>query len=693
MIKRNVSKKPIIARTAISSLVFVITTIISIWAWSQYKQKVKSEQISQVEVLGEHTRSRIWSLVNEDIDLLKNFTNRLEFSKGGFFKYWQKDASQLVRLDSSILFIEWIDSNMIIQDVVPLEPNREILNVDLNNVKYRIHGWMRAAVTGDLNITPWVNLIQGGEAFLVDSPVWIDSVFLGSISAGFNFTYEIDNFFDDNRDYHIHLFDHTNHQFYCSEPDRCREIDIHPDFLFEGLINVNKSSEIWWKMQFYPTEAFFKESSSITSILSLALSIFLGLTLSIALFFIMKTNRQEKATKAINERLEKLNETLGQEKVKAEESSRVKSEFLSNMSHEIRTPLNIIQGLIQMVAENRDPEKQQEYLGLISNSSSNLLGLLNNILDIDRIESGQMALEESRFQPVVKIQALCELFAQSFKEKGIELIFETVEPRITWLSGDEVKFTQIVSNFIHNALKFTTEGSVTVYYEQENKEADDVEVVLRIKDTGIGIPREQLSLIFERFSQVDSGYRKKYSGSGLGLSINYELVRLMDGDIVVTSEVGVGTEFVITLTFNDGNVKQEVIAPVELVTDFSGMKCLLVEDNELNVLVISKMLEIFKFTWHSEPNGKRGVEAFEKNAYDLVIMDLHMPVMDGMEASQIIRAKQPDIPIIMLSANVTREAVNQAKEKGIEHYITKPVSKDKLLITINKALKHKDGSQ
>lgn len=687
------SKKPIIARLSISALVFVFTSVIAFLVWSQYNEKVKAEQIEQIKVLGEHTRSRVWNVVNADIDHLKNFTNRLEFSEGGFFKYWQKDAGQLVKLDSSILFIEWIDSNMIIQDVVPIDPNREILKVDLNNVTYRVHGWMRAAVKGELNITPWVTLIQGGEAFLVDSPIWIDSVFYGSITGGFNFNYEINNFFDDNRDYHIHLYDHTDHLFYCSEPDRCDQIAVVDDFLFEGLINVNRSREIWWKMQFYPTNSFFDESSTFTSILSLALSIFLGLTLSIALFFIMKTNNQEKATKAINARLEKLNETLGHEKVKAEESSRVKSEFLSNMSHEIRTPLNIIQGLIQMVAENRDPEKQKEYLGLLNNSSFNLLGLLNNILDIDRIESGKMALETSRFQPVIKIQALCELFAQSFDEKGIKLIFETVEPRITWLQGDEVKFTQIVSNFIHNALKFTPEGSVTFYYEQENKSEDEVEVVIRVKDTGIGIPREQLSLIFERFSQVDSGYRKKYSGSGLGLSINYELIRLMGGDIVVTSEVGVGTEFVITLNFQDGNVKQEVVAPEELINDFSGKKCLLVEDNEFNVLVISKMLEIFKFAWHSEPNGKSGVEAFEKEDYDLVVMDLHMPVMDGMEASQIILKKRPDMPIIMLSANVTKEAVSQAKDIGIEHYITKPVSKEKLLQTINKVLKTKDGSK
>jgi len=290
-----VFKKPIIARLSISAVVFVITSVVAFLVWSQYNEKLKAEQIEQVKVLGEHTRSRVWNVVNADIDHLKNFTNRLEFSEGGFFKYWQKDAGQLVKLDSSILFLEWIDSNMIIQDVVPLDPNRAVLKMDLNTVNYRIHGWMRAALTGELNITPWVTLTQGGQAFLVDSPVWIDSTYLGTITAGFNFTYEIDNFFDDNRDYHIHLYDHTDHQFYCSEPDRCEEITVLDDFLFEGLINVNRSREIWWKMHFYPTDSFFDEGSAFTGILSLALSIFLGLTLSIALFFIMKTNNQEKA--------------------------------------------------------------------------------------------------------------------------------------------------------------------------------------------------------------------------------------------------------------------------------------------------------------------------------------------------------------------------------------------------------------
>lgn len=681
-------KSHFILRTVLSVAVFVLTTTVSVWVWYRYQEDVATEYRETINTLGEHTRSRVWSTINREIDHLKNFSNRLEFTDGAFLKYWQQDAEQLVRLDSSIRFIEWIDSNMVIRDVIPFKRNRDIHMLDLNRVDYRVGPWKEAAKRDYLNITPWVNLIQGGQAFLIDAPVHVNDTFYGTITAGFDFTHDINQFFEDNPDYHIHLFDQTEQLFYCSDPDRCQKIEIREAFLFDGLINISNREDIWWKMQFYPTDSFFNEDTRLNSSISLALSIFLGLTLSIALFFILKTYRQERITKAINERLGKLNETLEIEKQRAEEASRVKSEFLSNMSHEIRTPLNIIQGLVQLVEDNKNETRQKEYVGLLKNSTANLLGLLNNILDIDRIEAGLVSVQEERFQPVKKIQALTDIFQQGFNQKGVALKFETQEDEDTWLVGDEVKFSQVISNFIQNALKFTDEGMVSIYYEHYSQQGDEIEIMVRVKDTGIGIPKDRLSKIFERFSQLDSGYRKKYSGTGLGLSINYELVKLLGGDIVVTSEEGTGTEFVVTLKFKEDeqSKRSENSAPREQITDFSGKKCLIVEDNQLNVLVVSKMVESIGFKWHAVEDGEKGVNAFTDGEYDLVIMDLHMPVMDGMTASQLIMQIDPGVKIIMLSANVTKEAIEQSKRIGIQYYLTKPVSKEKLIEVVNQLL-------
>ena len=214
---------------------------------------------------------------------------------------------------------------------------------------------------------------------------------------------------------------------------------------------------------------------------------------------------------------------------------------------------------------------------------------------------------------------------------------------------------------------------------------------MRVKDTGIGIPNDRLAKIFERFSQLDSGFRKRYSGTGLGLSINYELVKLMGGDIVVTSEVGKGTEFVVTLNFEDDskvNAENEQAEP-EMRTDFTGMRCLIVEDNQLNVLVVSKMVESLGFKWHAVEDGEKGVNAFGEDKYDLIIMDLHMPVMDGMTASKLILQMDADARVLMLSANVTKEAIEQSKEVGIQYYLTKPVSKEKLIEVINQLITEK----
>ncbi|WP_162847109.1 PAS domain-containing hybrid sensor histidine kinase/response regulator [Mucilaginibacter gracilis] len=374
--------------------------------------------------------------------------------------------------------------------------------------------------------------------------------------------------------------------------------------------------------------------------------------------------------------IKKAREALIIAKENAEKSSRFKSEFLSIMSHEIRTPMNSVIGTTNLLLQDNPAPRQIEYLHTLRYSSNTLLQLINDILDYNKIEAGKLELYKTPFN----IQKMVQNILQSFKTKADDseslLVLDIDENIPQNLIGDQLRLGQILNNLIGNAVKFTPKGSVTITLSVKQQKTNSVVINFSIKDTGIGIAPQNIDKIFDPFTQEYSSTQSDYGGTGLGLAITKRLVELHNSTINLVSQVGKGTEFSFAIVFEKANVFEtdqrtiEGSKPTE--TNITGMKILLVDDNKMNLLIANKFLK----NWHANVdqaiNGQIAVEKAMQHNYDIIIMDLQMPVMDGFEAAAIIKQTQPDLPIIALSADAMPETRLKAEQHGMDDYLTKP---------------------
>jgi len=379
-----------------------------------------------------------------------------------------------------------------------------------------------------------------------------------------------------------------------------------------------------------------------------------------------------------------------EEKIKAEEVSQTKSAFLANMSHEIRTPMNSIIGFSELALDDAEiSKKTEEYLQNIHENSKWLLNIVDDILDISKIEAGKLELENIPFIMHEIFTACRIVIAPKADEKGIQLHFYA-EPSIGKVPlGDPTRLRQILINILSNAVKFTSSGIVKIQSIIKNTSKDTVTMYFEIKDSGIGMTDDEISRIFELFTQAESGTTRKYGGTGLGLAITKYLVEMMGGELSVESTPGVGSKFSFELTFD--TIDADIDEQEESKIVFSDIKkpkfkgeVLLCEDNIMNQQVICEHLSRVGLEAVIADNGKIGVEMVEgriaenKKQFDLVFMDIHMPIMDGLEASEMIHNLAPDIPIIALTANIMahdRELYKQSKMVG---YVGKPFTSQEL---------------
>jgi len=364
----------------------------------------------------------------------------------------------------------------------------------------------------------------------------------------------------------------------------------------------------------------------------------------------------------------------------AENAMKAKQQFLSNMSHEIRTPMNAIIGFTKVVLKTELTTKQKEYLKAIKISGDALIVLINDILDLAKVDAGKMTFEQIPFKMSVSISAMIHLFETKIREKNLKLVKE-YDPKIPGvLVGDPVRLHQIIMNLISNAVKFTTKGKITVSAKLLSEDDKKVTVEFSISDTGIGIPENKIGSIFENFQQASSNTSRLYGGTGLGLSIVKQLIEPQGGSIRVTSKINEGSTFCFTLSFLKTKVKVEIETPLMgLDTDITNVKVLVVEDIPLNQLLMRTLLDDFGFECDIAGNGKIAIEKMQTTAYDLILMDLQMPEMNGFEATQYIRNElKSNIPIIALTADVTTVDLAKCKVVGMDDYIAKPVD-DRLL--------------
>ena len=378
------------------------------------------------------------------------------------------------------------------------------------------------------------------------------------------------------------------------------------------------------------------------------------------------------------------------DRYKAEEAVKSKQQFLSNMSHEIRTPMNAIIGFTKVVLKTELTAKQREYLTAIKMSGDALIVLINDILDLAKVDAGKMTFEKTPFKLSLSIKAMLHLFETKIQEKNLKLItnYDASIPEV--LVGDPVRLHQIILNLLSNAIKFTNKGKITITVNLVSEDEDKVKVKFSVADTGIGIKEVKLEKVFENFQQATSGTSRIFGGTGLGLAIVKQLVEGQKGKIDVTSKVNVGSTFSFVLDFKKTNV-EAVLEPeiTDLNTaDVKDIKILVVEDMELNQLLMKTLLDDFGFECEIAANGKIAIEKLKEKSFDIILMDLQMPEMNGFEATEYIRTKMKStIPIIALTADVTTVDVAKCKEVGMNDYISKPVDERLLYSKLVSVLK------
>jgi len=400
--------------------------------------------------------------------------------------------------------------------------------------------------------------------------------------------------------------------------------------------------------------------------------------------FESKADNVMQSARSKNEQLKQAFDQLNVEKQTAEQANRAKSDFLANMSHEIRTPMNAINGMADLCLLTNLDETQKGYLTKLKSAGGALLGLLNDILDFSKIEAGKLEIEKTRFDLAELLSNIANIVSITAEEKGIEFIIHTDITIPNILIGDHLRLNQILINLCSNAVKFTDKGEVRLDVTVSRHEANNIELKFSVKDSGIGIPEEKLSHLFEEFYQTDSSSTRKYGGTGLGLAISQKLTNIMKGNMSVASHYGKGSTFVADIPFG---VKDSCVDYTKHSVQLNGKRILVVDDNASVREIYCAMLRYFNCEVDSAINGQTAIDKCLSQQYDLLILDWNMPDFDGIETYKRLQSSLDTLPkVIMASAHAHERIRNEARSLGISEFLTKPIMNSVMFEAISKVL-------
>jgi CheY-like chemotaxis protein/HPt (histidine-containing phosphotransfer) domain-containing protein len=385
---------------------------------------------------------------------------------------------------------------------------------------------------------------------------------------------------------------------------------------------------------------------------------------------------------------------LAKEKERADNSAVVKEQFLANMSHEIRTPINAVVGFAGLLQKTSLDTNQKQFVNLIQNSGENLLSVVNDILDISKIEAVMMRITKNPFSIHEVCTSLQMMFEHKVNEKKLNFVFDYDNNIPATLIGDGERLNQVIINLLNNAIKFTEKGSVKLSVQLLQLTAQEAKIKFIVKDTGIGISKEKLATVFERFEQADNNTARQYGGTGLGLAIVEKIVEMQGGKISAESIVGDGSSFFVELSY------EYIIKPQDTINnssenshkslsqkEFGNYKILVAEDNKTNQTLLKFMFQQWNLSYDLAENGKQTLEMLQKEKYDLVLMDIQMPVMDGYEAATRVRNELAlNIPMIAMTAHVLPTEKQKCIDAGMNDYISKPIDEMIFLNMLEKYL-------
>lgn len=371
---------------------------------------------------------------------------------------------------------------------------------------------------------------------------------------------------------------------------------------------------------------------------------------------------------------------LAKEKERADNSAIVKEQFLANMSHEIRTPINAVVGFAGLLQKTKLDTDQKQFVHLIQNSGENLLSVVNDILDISKIEAGMMRITKNPFSIKEVCTSLEMMFQHKVNEKKLRFEFDFDKNIPTTLIGDAERLNQVLINLLNNAIKFTEKGTVKLSVQLLHKTDQSAKIQFIVKDTGIGISKEKLAAVFERFEQADNNTARQYGGTGLGLAIVEKIVEMQAGEISVESNLGEGATFKVTLSYAYVNTAEEASNKMTSTSnaiakkEFSNYKILVAEDNKTNQTLLKFILQQWNLSYDLAENGQQVLDILSKEKYDLVLMDIQMPIMDGYEAASRVRKELGlNIPMIAMTAHVLPTEKQKCIQAGMNDYISKPI--------------------